>query len=458
MTDDVNEKLRSLPSIDRLVAEASELVVTYGRPRVVETLRTLIAEARRGVIAGGPTPGDGWIEAATRRLSDTDKPALTPLLNLTGVVVHTNLGRAVMAEEAARAAYNAARNNINLEYRVGEGKRGDRDELVADLLTELTGAESATVVNNNAAALLLVLNTLADGQPVAVSRGELIEIGGSFRLPEIMGITGATLMEIGTTNRTHVADYERAIADGARLILRVHTSNYRLVGFTSTPSTRELAAVARRTGVPLVVDLGAGALIDTSPLGLPDEPTIRQTLADGADVVTVSGDKLLGGPQAGIVVGDKGLVDRMKKNHLKRALRCDKMTIAALEATLRLYRDPAEALAAIPTLARLARPVAEIQRVAEEVAAGMRRHFGDMAEVSVIDDVARAGSGSLPEVDIPSVSVAIRHKEKSPDELAVWFRRRPTPVIGRIENDLFRLDMRCLESAKSLLDILGVAS
>ncbi|MBF0633041.1 MAG: L-seryl-tRNA(Sec) selenium transferase [Nitrospinae bacterium] len=451
-----NETLRKLPSVDSLLSHSSSttIVAEYGRDRVVSAIRREIDSARRLLLKdkSAPIPGSEgeWIALASAKLAESARPKLMKVINCAGVVTHTNLGRSIISEEAARAAHNAAISNVNLEYDLAKGARGDRDDLVEGLICELTGAESATVVNNNAAAVLLALNTLAFGKEAIVSRGELIEIGGSFRLPDIMAKSGCVLREVGTTNRTHLYDYENAVSGNVAIILRAHTSNYRIIGFTTQPKDSELAEFARSKGLPFMVDLGSGAVADITRFGLPYEQTIGDTLRSGVDLVTVSGDKLLGGPQAGIIAGRRDLVTLIKKNHLKRALRCCKMTLAALEATLLLYLNPEKAARSIPTLRLLARSLDNVRATAEEAARIISRMFGQEAEVSVIADTCQAGSGAMPELDMPSYSVAIRHKKMSADGLAKWFRGRGIPVIGRVKDDLFRLDMRTVETLEWL--------
>jgi L-seryl-tRNA(Ser) seleniumtransferase len=451
-----NETLRKLPSVDTLLNHpaCAALISKHGREGAVSAIRKELDEARREAVKGAsediPSDPVGWIALAEAKLSESARPKLVKVINCAGVITHTNLGRSLMSEEAAKAAHVAAVSNVNLEYDLVRGRRGDRDDLVEGLICELTGAESATVVNNNAAGVLLALNTLAFGKEAIVSRGELIEIGGSFRLPDLMAKSGCVLREVGTTNRTHLYDYENSVNANTAIILRAHTSNYRIIGFTTQPKDSELADFARSKGLPFMVDLGSGAIVDLTRLGLPYEQTISDTLKGGADLVTVSGDKLLGGPQAGIIAGRKDLVALIKKNHLKRALRCCKMTIAALEATFLLYLNPENAARSIPTLRFLSRSLADVRATAEQAAQVISRMFGDEAEVTVIQDTCQAGSGAMPEMDIPSHSVAIRHKKMSPDELAKWFRKRQTPVIGRVKDDLFRLDMRAVETLEWL--------
>ncbi len=358
---------RRLPSVDEIIraAPAAALVERFGRPAVVNAVRDVLAELRANrAAADGP---DAVLTDAAVRLEMLARPSLRPVFNLTGTVLHTNLGRALLAKTAIEAAVAAMRSAVALEYDIASGRRGERDDHLRGILCELTGAEDATVVNNNAAAVLLVLNTLARNREAIVSRGELIEIGGAFRLPEIMSRAGARLVEVGTTNRTHLKDYAAAIGAKTGLILKVHTSNYRIEGFTKEVSARELATLAQERGVPLVHDLGSGTLADLARFGLAHEPTVAEAVADGADLITFSGDKLLGGPQAGFVVGRRELIAKINRNPMKRALRVDKMRLAALEATLKLYRDPDRLTQTVPTLRALARPQPEIAALAQRL-------------------------------------------------------------------------------------------
>ncbi|MGP0091364.1 MAG: L-seryl-tRNA(Sec) selenium transferase [Xanthobacteraceae bacterium] len=448
--------LRKLPSVDEVLRTpvATEAADRFGRPAVVEAVRNTLAAARTDRIASGDS---GQIAAAAlRQLEVRERPKLRPVFNLTGTVLHTNLGRALLAEAAIEAAQSAMRNAVALEFDLGSGRRGDRDDLVRALLCELTGAEDATVVNNNAAAVLLVLNTLAKGREAIVSRGELIEIGGAFRMPQIMTRAGAKLLEVGTTNRTHKQDYADAIGPRTGLILKVHTSNYRIEGFTKQVGARELAALARERQVPLVNDLGSGTLIDLARFGLVHEPTVKEAVADGADLVTFSGDKLLGGPQAGFVVGRKELIARINRNPLKRALRIDKIRLAALEATLRLYRDPDRLAERLPIVRLLTRPAREIEALARKVLPAIAEKTGDAYKVAVCACASQIGSGALPLETVPSAGLAIspraaRGGGRALSALAAALRRLPVPVVGRIEDQSLILDLRCLEDEKGFI-------
>jgi L-seryl-tRNA(Ser) seleniumtransferase len=443
--------LRAIPPIDDCLRAAEKLpsLAELGRGY----LRTLARRAQddiRAALASGrgevPRDRNAMLELISRAIADkaaTDQPAMKPLANATGVVLHTNLGRAILAEPAIEALELAARSTVNLEFDLARGARGDRDDLVEAELLELTGAEAATVVNNNAAAVLIALNTLAEGREVIVSRGELIEIGGAFRIPDVMAKSGAHLCEVGTTNRTHREDYARAIGPNTALILKVHPSNYRIVGFTSEVALDELAALGRESVVPVMEDLGSGALIDLATYGLPREPVVAERVAAGADLVTFSGDKLLGGPQAGLIVGKRELVDRIRKNPLKRALRCDKLTLAALAATLRIYLRSGEPAAELPTLRILSRSIGEIRQAAGRARDILAERLGPEFTLEVVDSEAEIGSGAMPVEKLESVALRIAHPEKSPETIAAIFRR--ARIIGRITNDAFHLDMRTVE-------------
>jgi L-seryl-tRNA(Ser) seleniumtransferase len=433
-------QLAWLPSVDRLLRTpaAERLIASHGRQPVTAATRAVLAGLRAG--RESQLDDSAILERVAALVDEGARPSLRPVFNLTGTVLHTNLGRALLPQEAIDAMVAVARQPSNLEYDLGAAKRGERDTHVEQLLCSLTGAEAATVVNNNAAAVLLVLNTLARGKEVPTSRGELIEIGGSFRLPDIMARSGCRLREVGTTNRTRLADYAEAIGPKTGAVLKAHTSNYTIEGFTAAVPERELAALCRERGVPLVVDLGSGALVDLRQYGLPHEPMVAETLAQGADIVTCSGDKLLGGPQAGLIVGRAELVEKIRRNPLKRALRVDKLTVAALAALLRLYADPDRVAARIPTLRTLARPRAEIRAQAARLQPLLQGRVKQTVEI--IDCESEVGSGAAPTRRLASAGLAIR---PGGARLAAAFRALPVPVIGRSQDGAFILDLRCLE-------------
>ena len=412
----LNVELRDLPSVDELTRRSDD-------PLAVEAARSVLARAREEIRAG-VDPGD-LPQRLVDELASARRPALRRVLNATGVIVHTNLGRAPLPAAAIERAVDVGRGYSNLEYDLAEGARGSRQDHVAALLRRLTGAEAAIVVNNNAAAMLLALAALAEGREVLVSRGELIEIGDGFRIPDVLARSGAQLVEVGTTNRTRAADYDRAATADAALLLRVHQSNFRVVGFAERPSLKELAAVARARGLPLLDDLGSGVFVDVG-----DEPTARGSLADGADLVCFSGDKLLGGPQAGIVVGRADLVDRLRRHPLHRALRIDKLGLAALEGTLLLYLDPAQARREVPVLRMLNEDAADVRARAERLAG--------LVGGSVEETVARVGGGALPLTELPSFACAVE------ESLAARLRLHETPVIGIVRDGKLLLDCRTL--------------
>ncbi len=445
---------RGLPSVDAVMRSAAAQVAAarFGHLAVAGAVRLELAELRRNGLA---IAADDAAALALARLETADAPRLKPVYNLSGTVLHTNLGRAVVAETAIAAAADAMRHAVALEYDLDAGRRGDRDDILRDLLRELTGAEDGTVVNNNAAAVLLVLNTLAKGREAVVSRGELIEIGGAFRMPEIMSRAGARLVEVGTTNRTHLKDYAEALGPKTGVLMKVHPSNYRIEGFTAEVAAASLAPLASRHGVPLIDDLGSGTLVDLVRFGLPHEPTVKQAVA-AADIVTFSGDKLLGGPQAGFIVGRADLVARINKNPLKRALRIDKARLAALEATLKLYRDPDRLASRLPTLRLLTRPAADIAALARRLRPAMQERLGDGFTVDAMECESEIGSGALPRQTMPSAGLAIRPVARRGAgrvlaDLSASLRRLPTPVIGRIENDGLILDLRCLDDEEKFM-------
>ncbi|HWL57958.1 MAG TPA: L-seryl-tRNA(Sec) selenium transferase [Paracoccus sp. (in: a-proteobacteria)] len=441
--------LRSLPSVDRLLTAAAGLVDLHGRAAVTDALRAELAAIRAA--RPDPLPDAGQIIASVDRgMAAVAQSRLRPVLNLTGTVLHTNLGRALLADPAVEAAIAAMRAPAALEFDLDTGGRGERDSHLRGLLCELTGAEDATVVNNNAAAVLIALNTLARGREAIVSRGELIEIGGAFRMPAIMEQAGCTLREVGTTNRTHARDYRDALGPETGVVMKVHTSNYRIEGFTKEVPAPELAGIGHEVGLPLLNDLGSGTLVDLRRWGLAPEPTVAEAVAEGADLVTFSGDKLLGGPQAGFIVGRRDLIARINKNPLKRALRMDKIRIAATEATLRLYRDPDRLAERLPTLRLLSRSQSEIRAQAGRLAPIVAEKLG--CEVRVIDCASQIGSGALPTETIPSAGLALG---PAPEALAARLRALAVPIIGRIHDGALILDLRCLPDDAAMLDALA---
>ncbi|MFI5352939.1 MAG: L-seryl-tRNA(Sec) selenium transferase [Candidatus Binatales bacterium] len=455
--EDQIDLLRGLPAIDECLRAADQFpaLAALARPYVKLMLQRALAEIRATIKTGGSREAGGSriaqsrgaiveeILRGTERAIAADEPLLKPVVNATGVVLHTNLGRALLPEAAIEAVAQAARAPANLEYDLSNGSRGDRDTLVEAEICALTGAEAATVVNNNAAAVLLALNSLADGREVIVSRGELIEIGGSFRLPEIMARSGARLREVGTTNRTHPRDYVNAIGPDSAMLLKVHPSNYRVTGFTAEVALAELVEIGRAHGVAVMEDLGSGALIDLSEFGLPREPIVSERIAAGAGLVTFSGDKLLGGPQAGLIAGKRELIAKLRGNPLKRALRCDKLTLAALSATLRLYLRSGAIDSALPTLRHLRRSVRELEAAAIAAQAILAERLGGGFRIEVVASASQVGSGSLPAAELETRALRVTHDALSPDAIAALFRR--ARIIGRIADDAFQLDLRTVE-------------
>lgn len=438
------------PSVDEVLRSPHcELAIArHGRQATTGAVRQVLERLRReeGVAA---VPVEAIAERALASLEEQERPSQRPVINLTGTVLHTNLGRALLAEEAIEAVVAAMRAPTNLEYEIAAGQRGERDAHVRGLIRELTGAEDAVLVNNNASAVLLVLNTLAREREAVVSRGELIEIGGAFRMPDIMARAGAMLREVGTTNRTHLRDYAEAIGPQTGLLMKVHTSNYLVQGFTAEVSPAELAKLGRERGIPFVDDLGSGTLVDLARWRLRHEKTVQDALKGGADLVTFSGDKLLGGPQAGIVAGRKDLVAKLAKNPLKRALRLDKLRLAALEATLKLYRDPDRLAQRLPTLRLFTRSADELRALAERLLPALSGAVGIGWTVEIVDCSSQIGSGALPLETLPSAGLALKPAGKASgsavEGLAAAFRALPLPVIGRISQGALLFDLRCLE-------------
>jgi L-seryl-tRNA(Ser) seleniumtransferase len=444
---------RAIPAVDTLLRSApfGELLQEFGRPLVLECLRKLLAEQRRRLALerGTGAPDEDTLAAECReRLRAASAPSIRPVFNLTGTVLHTNLGRALYPQEAIAAATQAMARPVNLEYDIDGAARGERDAHVEQRLLRLTGAEAALVVNNNAACVYLTLHTLAAAREVLVSRGELVEIGGSFRIPDIMASAGCTLREVGTTNRTHPRDFADNIGERTAALMKVHASNYEIHGFTAEVSAAEMARIARAHGLPVIEDLGSGMLSDLRDFGLPHEPTPAEAIAAGVDLVTFSGDKLLGGPQCGIVVGRKELVDRLRKSPMKRALRIDKVRLAALEAVLALHDDPQRLRTQLPTLRLLARPRAEIAAQAERLAGAVREACAGVAGVEVAAGASQIGSGALPVDTLPTACLKLlptAARGGAVEALAQAWRQLPVPVIGRIRDGALWLDLRCLE-------------
>ncbi len=441
--------LRRLPSVEVLLQEPALVaeIERHGHRLVADSSRKVLEKMRRRIKSGVPVPSADLEPARLAALVKEEatgvyKPTLQPLINATGVVVHTNLGRSVLAAEAIKAVDEVAASYSNLEYNLTAGSRGSRHDHITGIITALTGAENALVVNNNAAAVLLALTTFAGGREVVVSRGELIEIGGSFRIPDIMAASGARLVEVGTTNKTRLADYEKGISASTSMLLHVHSSNYKVVGFTAGVAVRELVKLGRKHNLMVMDDLGSGALADLPALA--DEPSVFESLASGANIITFSGDKLLGGPQAGIVIGDSEAVDLMKAHPMARALRVDKMTLAALQATLALYLKPDEAVARIPTLRMLSGPAADLKPRAEQLAAGLKEALGAAASTSLQQAASRVGGGALPLLELDSWVCALSPASISVDELAARLRKTTPPVIGRIHGGRLLLDVRTI--------------
>ena len=441
--------LRCLPKIDDclnvLYSESSLQNIPHAC--IKSGARDFIELLRQDIFSGQLTDKnelslDKILPALIPHVLAKDKRRFQRVINATGVIVHTNLGRSLLPAEAMDGIYDAGIRYSNLEFDLETGNRGSRYSLVENLLCELTGAEAGLVVNNNAAAVLIVLETLAKGKEVIVSRGQLVEIGGSFRIPDVMRRSGATLVEVGATNRTHLRDYRAAISEETGLLLKVHCSNFRIIGFTREVENKELVALGREHGIPVAEDLGSGCLVDLSSYGLKKEPTVQEVIDSGVDVVTFSGDKLLGGPQAGIIVGKKGIIEKIKKNPLNRALRIDKFTLSGLESVLRLYRDQETALATIPTLAMISAPVETVDKRARRLLRLLQKDAESNCDFSVIDVVSRVGGGAMPEQNLQSRAVTVEPLHLAVNRLERALRNQDIPVIGRIEEDRLLLDMR----------------
>jgi len=452
-SDRQQKLLRQLPGVDRLLARANEHPDCQGIPKAVmlKAVRETLDAQRKIILSPDPTPEpfeaseDSLLENAIQRAAAIQAFNLRHVINATGVVVHTNLGRSRLAPEAIAHVAAIAGRYSNLEFDLAVGRRGSRYSIVEELVCELTGAEAAMVVNNNAGAVLLCLDTLAHGREVVISRGELVEIGGSFRIPDVMAKSGAILREIGTTNRTHLRDYERAVGSETGLLLKVHTSNYHIQGFTAAVHLKELVALGTRFSLPVMEDLGSGNFIDLTEHGLLAEPTAQESVACGADVITFSGDKLLGGPQAGFIVGKKTIIERIKQNPLTRALRIDKLTLAALEATLHLYRDQPTAKQRIPTVSMLTMPKTEVEKRARQLKRKLTALKRSPLTVGLFDLPSKAGGGSLPLLELPSCCVGIQITGISVNTIEKTLRRAKPAIIGRIENDIFIMDPRTIQ-------------
>ncbi|MCP4110116.1 MAG: L-seryl-tRNA(Sec) selenium transferase [Desulfobacteraceae bacterium] len=451
LTETQQNLLRMLPGVDRILEHAKTEPFFDNIPKsvLVRSVRSVVDDYRNIIIHGQDMTEKSFSDnAVLEKVKNTVKKAIAPnlkrVINATGVVVHTNLGRSLLANDAIENILIISSMYSNLEFDLSEGKRGSRYSCVEDVLCEITGAESAMVVNNNAGAVLLCLETVARDRQVIVSRGELVEIGGAFRIPDVMAKSGGILKEVGTTNRTHPGDYENAINDETGLLLKVHKSNYSIVGFTAEVLLKDLTALGAKYNIPVMEDLGSGTFIDFSKYGMLKEPTVQDSVAAGADIVTFSGDKLLGGPQAGIITGKKIFLDRIRQNPLTRALRIDKLTLAALESTLRLYRDPEKAVKAIPTLRMLTAPFHIIERKAEEFCSILKKINDSRVSLELMNLSSRVGGGALPLQDLPSKCVGVRIEGMSANSVEKYMRKNTPPVIGRIEEDCFVMDLRTI--------------
>jgi len=452
----MQELLRQLPSVDEALKDerVRAWVERFPRVLVVDAIRTALDRKRKEVLDGSRSTREvdlsltAVLDAAGSVLRKLSEPSLRPLINATGVVVHTNLGRSLLSEAALQRIIEVNRSYSNLEYDIAAGERGKRYTHIEGILTRLTGAEAATAVNNNAAAVLLCLNTLAKGKEAIVSRGELVEIGGSFRVPEVMERSSAVLREVGSTNKTHLKDYEKAINPNTGLLLKVHTSNYKIVGFTKEVTPAELASLGKKHKIPVMWDLGSGSFLDLASYGVGDEPTVKQAMDAGVDVLTFSGDKLLGGPQAGMILGKKQFLDPIRSNPLARALRIDKMTLAALEATLTQYLDEEKAIREIPTLWMLTQPLSEIERKAELLASGIKSIGDTRLIIAIQDDLSQTGGGALPTGKLPTRVVAVGHRGLSANQIESRLRLGDPPVIARIKEGMVLFDPRTLNDGE----------
>ncbi|MGC7590387.1 L-seryl-tRNA(Sec) selenium transferase [Bisgaard Taxon 46] len=453
---------QSLPSVDKILktADGMALVAEFGHSAVVNICRQLIEQGRESIKKENKLPYffadvEHTIDAIRDSLQQQQQVNIQSVHNLTGTVLHTNLGRALWAEGAQQAALTAMRQNVALEYDLEAGKRSHRDNYISELLCQLTGAEAACVVNNNAAAVLLMLATFAQSKEVIISRGELIEIGGAFRIPDIMQQAGCKLVEVGTTNRTHLSDYRNAINENTAFLMKVHSSNYQICGFTKSVTEQELVELANEFNLPVITDLGSGALVDLAQYGLQAEPTVQEKWAQGVDLISFSGDKLLGGPQAGIIVGKKTWIDRLQAHPLKRALRCDKVILAGLEATLRLYLQPEKLREKLTALYLLTQPVSELSAKAEQLKVALQEKLGNDYLLQIEESSAQIGSGSQPLATIPSVAVTVSTEISGKlTALLQRFKRLSQPIICRVEKEKIWLDLRSLASLALLLETI----
>jgi len=455
------EMLPKIPSVDELLRSLYGLkwLESYPRKTVLKAVRTVI-NAKRKEILSGLTPDVSVniladdINKAIKHLSSY---RLKPVINATGIVIHTNLGRSILSDKAIEHVANTARSYSNLEYDIASGKRGKRYSNIKEVIKELTGAEDAVVVNNNAAAVLICLDTFAKGMEVIVSRGELVEIGGSFRIPEVMNASGALLREVGTTNKTHLRDYENALCGSTAMLLKVHQSNYRVIGFTEEVAIEKLVAVGKKYRIPVAADLGSGCMIDLKRYGVQGEPTVQEVVKTGADIVTFSGDKLLGGPQAGIIIGKEKFIQKIQKNPLLRALRIDKMTLASLEATFMQYLDEDKALMEIPTLRMMTAHVEVIKKRAQKIFRALK-DISTKADIKIVPDESQAGGGSLPEINFPTFAVSIKPHNISVNELEKRLRLCEPAVIARIKDNTILIDARTVQEREVRILVNSVAA
>jgi L-seryl-tRNA(Ser) seleniumtransferase len=458
---DKQKLLSSLPSVDEVIKSPAgiEWLCRFQRRIVLQGIRDVLAARRRAIVQGGPA--DIGQEILTgqigERIQELSSFSLRPIINATGIVIHTNLGRSILSQKVLNNVAKVSAGYSNLEYEVEAGKRGQRHTHTIRLLKEITGAEDGLIVNNNAAAVLLCLNAMAKGKEVVVSRSELVEIGGSFRVPDVMAASGALLREIGTTNKTHMHDYTSAINENTGLILKVHQSNYKIIGFTDDVKIGELVSLGKKNKIPVMYDLGSGCLVDLKPYGIHTEPSVQDIIKTGVDILSFSGDKLLGGPQGGIIVGKKKYMEKIRKNPLARAVRIDKLAIAAFEATLMEYMDPENAIKEIPTLNMLLQKPEEIRTRAKKIASSLRKTISH-EKIEVLKDISKAGGGSLPDAEFPTFVIAVRPERISVNELDYRLRRWSPPVISRIKGNSLILDARTIRPHEINILVKALAS